>query len=118
MPEGAGESVIYLMTLSAGAVVDLGGDDGLEGAARWAEVARIFSEQGFMADAGTAPDGTPELRLHHCPLRSTAEVTDVPCRAEVALAEALVGQPLRRVEHGARDRGICRYSPASSARNL
>ncbi len=88
---------------------------GLEGTARWAEVARIFSEQGFMADAGTAADGTPELRLHHCPLRSTAEATDVPCREEVALAEALVGQPLRRVEHGARDRGICRYSPA---RNL
>lgn len=88
---------------------------GLQGEARWEEVARIFSEQGFMADAGVAPDGTPELRLRHCPLRGTAELTDLPCRAEVALAEALVGEPLRRVGHGARSRGICCYAPA---RNL
>jgi predicted ArsR family transcriptional regulator len=87
---------------------------GLEGAARWAEVGRIFSEQGFMADVSRAPDGTPELRLHHCPLRGTAEATDLPCRAEVALAEALVGGPLRRVEHGARARGVCSYAPATN----
>ncbi len=90
----------------------LGRVAGLRGAARWAEVARIFSEQGFMADAGQAPDGTLELRLHHCPLRATAEATDLPCRAEVALAEALVGEPLRRVERGAHARGICSYTPA------
>lgn len=87
---------------------------GLKGAARWAEVARIFSEQGFMADVDVAPDGKPELRLHHCPLRATAEATDLPCRAEVALAEALLGQPLRRVEHGAHVRGICRYTPQTN----
>jgi len=86
----------------------------LDGADRWAEVARIFSEQGFMAEAGVGPDGTPELRLHHCPLRGTAEATDLPCRAEVALAEALVGGPLRRVEHGARVRGVCSYAPVTN----
>jgi predicted ArsR family transcriptional regulator len=88
---------------------------GLEGTARWAEAARIFSEQGFMADVSRAPDGTPELRLHHCPLRGTAEATDLPCRAEVGLAEALVGRPLRRVEQEAHARGVCSYAPA---RNL
>lgn len=87
---------------------------GLEGAARWAEVAGIFSEQGFMAEVSVAPDGTPELRLHHCPLRGTAEATDLPCRAEVALAEALVGGTLRRVEHEARARGVCSYTPATN----
>ena len=86
----------------------------LQGPARWMEVARIFSEQGFMADASTARDGVPELRLHHCPLRATAEATDLPCRAEVALAEALLGQPLSRVEHGAHARGICCYTPQTN----
>jgi predicted ArsR family transcriptional regulator len=87
---------------------------GLKGTARWTEVARIFSEQGFMAESIVAPDGTPELRLHHCPLRATAAATDLPCRAEVALAEALVGGPLRRVEHGAYARGTCSYAPATN----
>ncbi len=89
----------------------LGRVAGLQGADRWAEVARIFSEQGFMAESATAPDGTPELRLHHCPLRGTATVTDLPCRAEVALAEELVGRPLRRVEHAAHVHGACTYAP-------
>ncbi len=87
---------------------------GLHGADRWSEVARIFSEQGFMAESGTAPDGTPELRFHHCPLRSTAAVTDVPCRAEVSLAEMLVGQPLQRVEHAAHRSGACTYAASRS----
>jgi len=65
---------------------------GLAGAERLAEVARLFSEEGYMAEPGTAADGTPALRMRHCPLRDVVATTDLPCRAEIALAQELAGQ--------------------------
>jgi predicted ArsR family transcriptional regulator len=89
---------------------------GLAGAARLAEVARLFSEEGFMAEPATAADGAPALRMRHCPLRDVVAATDLPCRAEIALAQELAGEPLVRIEHGAHERGACTYG--LSSRNL
>jgi predicted ArsR family transcriptional regulator len=88
---------------------------GLQGAARWGEVARILSEQGFMAEVVTTADGLPGLVLHHCPLRAAATVSDWPCRSEVALIEGLLGQRLERIESAACAHGACAYAPV---RNL
>jgi predicted ArsR family transcriptional regulator len=82
---------------------------GLAKAERLAEVARLFSEEGFMAEPATAADGTPALRMRHCPLRDVVAATDLPCRAEIALAQELAGQPLIRIEHSAHKRGACTY---------
>ena len=89
---------------------------GLGGAERLAEVARLFSEAGYMAEPVAAADGASTLRMHHCPLRHVVAATDLPCRAEIALAEELAGAPLVRIEHGAHVRGACTYGIAS--RNL
>lgn len=89
---------------------------GLRGAARLAEVARLFSEEGFMAEPAATADGTPTLRVGHCPLRNVVAATDLPCRAEIALAQELAGQPLVRIEHRAHEGGACTYG--LSSRNL
>ena len=71
---------------------------GLEGRARMVEVARIFSEEGYLAEVRSDDDGEPVLRLGHCPIRELVAVTRAPCRAEIALAETLIGRPLDRKE--------------------
>jgi predicted ArsR family transcriptional regulator len=72
---------------------------GLTGRARMAEVARILSADGYMAEiAAHGPGGAPVLKLCHCPIRDLVAVTDAPCRAEIAFVEALLGQPLERTE--------------------
>jgi predicted ArsR family transcriptional regulator len=70
---------------------------GLDGEDRLREVAAILSEQGYLAEpaAGTAEGGVG-LRLCHCPLRDLVAVSQLPCRAEMALVEHLLGAPLAR----------------------
>lgn len=58
-------------------------------------VARLLSAEGFLAEVND-DSSQPRLRLHHCPLRELVEVTRLPCRSEMALVGALLGQPLRR----------------------
>lgn len=89
---------------------------GLAGAQRLAVVARLFSEEGFMAEPAQTADGGPALRIRHCPLRDVVAATDLPCRAEIGLAQELAGQPLVRIEHAAHERGACLYG--LSERNL
>lgn len=67
---------------------------GLRGRKRLEEVARILSEEGYMAEV---VDGA--LRLCHCPLRSVVAVTHIPCRTELALVESLLGRPFRRTDY-------------------
>ncbi len=67
---------------------------GLSGRRRLAEVARILSDEGYMADV---VDGA--LRLAHCPIASVVGVTRLPCRAEQALVEGLLGRKLRRTDY-------------------
>jgi predicted ArsR family transcriptional regulator len=67
---------------------------GLRGGKRLEEVARFLTEEGYMAEVA---DGA--LRLAHCPLMGVVSVTRLPCRAELAMVEKLVGRRLRRIDY-------------------
>jgi predicted ArsR family transcriptional regulator len=87
----------------------------LTGRRRMAEVARILSDEGFMAEiAPEGPEGKPGLRLCHCPIRDVVAVTDLPCRAEIAFAEALLDQTLARVEYIPAGGSACSYVPRAA----
>jgi len=79
---------------------------GLRGRKRLEEVARILSEEGYMAEV---VNGT--LRLAHCPLRDVVAVTHLPCRAELALVESLLGRPLERTDYLPDGGAACSYRP-------
>lgn len=88
--------------------------EGLEGRDRLEEVARILSEDGFMAEVvdgsgGRAGDG-PRLRLGHCPLRELVHATRIPCRAEIGLVRALLDADLSRVEYIPSGDAACAYA--------
>lgn len=68
---------------------------GLEGLERMEEVARILSEDGFVAEIDSTPDG-PMLRLCHCPLKAVVTASRLPCRAEMELVRELLGEALDR----------------------
>lgn len=82
---------------------------GRKGAERLAEVARILSEEGFMAETGASETG-PCLRLCHCPLRDLVAVSQLPCAAEMALVEDLLGETLERVSFMPDGGHTCTYS--------
>lgn len=91
---------------------------GLDPERRLREVAAILTEEGFLAEVA-APAGStaardaagpPRLRLCHCPLREVVAVSHLPCRAELALIEELLGRRLARetfIPHGA---SACTYA--------
>jgi predicted ArsR family transcriptional regulator len=58
-------------------------------------VAKLLSEEGFLAEVVTDAAGR-HLRLAHCPLRELVEVSRLPCRAEMALVGELLGKSLHR----------------------
>ena len=80
----------------------------LEGGARLEEVARIFTELGFMPVLETGGDA-PQLRLCHCPVRALVEVSQVPCRAEQALLRELRGEEPARVSFMPEGGAACAY---------
>lgn len=84
---------------------------GLSGAARFAEVARILAEEGFMVQVDGIP-AEPTLRICHCPIRDLVAVTRTPCRYEHALIAELLGRPLERVEYLPEGRASCLYREA------
>ena len=82
----------------------------LSGVARTQEVARILSEEGFMAlVGGTAQQ--PTLRLCHCPLRDIVSITRLPCRFEQQLIAELLERPLHRLEYIPDGDTSCSYGP-------
>lgn len=85
---------------------------GLEGVDRIAEVARILSEEGFMAEIDDTSHG-PRLRLCHCPLREVVAVSHLPCRAEMMLVRELLGAPLHRESFMPEGDSSCTYSIGS-----
>lgn len=86
--------------------------EGLEGGERLDEVARILTEEGYMAEvaSGDVDDPRPLLRLCHCPVRELVDVTRAPCRAEVGFVRALVRGSLARVEYLPDGDAACAYS--------
>jgi predicted ArsR family transcriptional regulator len=85
---------------------------GLRGAERFQEVARILSDEGFMALVGDTPGG-PTLRLCHCPIRDLVAVTSLPCRYEQALIGELLDRPLQRTEYLPDGQASCSYREAT-----
>lgn len=80
---------------------------GLKGRKRLDEVARILTDEGYMA---AVVDGS--LRLAHCPIRSVVDVTHLPCRAELALVESLLGRKLQRTDYLPDGGTSCSYRAA------
>lgn len=89
---------------------------GLEGEARLGEVARILTDEGYMAEIQPGTNGAPAcLRLCHCPVRELVDVTRAPCRAEMRYVRALMGDELvelrlRRVEYIPDGGAACAYA--------
>ena len=84
---------------------------GLRGCKRLEEVAGILSEEGYMAEVVNGA-----LRLAHCPLRDVVAVTHLPCRAELALVESLLGRPLERTDYLPDGGAACAYRPRHRSR--
>ncbi len=89
---------------------------GLEGRERLQAVAAILSEEGYMAEVHQGADA-PVLRLCHCPLRSVTGASSLPCRAEIALVQGLVGAPLRRTAWMPDGDHTCEYTVGASDRS-
>ena len=84
---------------------------GLKGRRRLDEVARILTEEGYMAEIRDDGDGAPpRLRLCHCPLRELVDVTKAPCKAELSFVRDLVGGSMARVEYIPDGDTACAYS--------
>lgn len=89
----------------------LGDDERLE------EVARVLTEEGFMADVVTDEDGRKLLRLSHCPLRNLVDVTALPCRAELEVVQEMLGERLSRVSYIPSGDHACCYAPGGAERD-
>lgn len=87
----------------------IGRVSGLEGEERLREVARILSEQGFMAEVAHQ-ESPPRIRLCNCPIRDLVEVSHLPCRAELRLVRELLGRSLHRVSYMPDGDDSCTYS--------
>jgi predicted ArsR family transcriptional regulator len=81
---------------------------GLTGRRRLEEVARILSEDGYMAEVVKAPGGAT-LRLTHCPIGALVAATRLPCRAELGLVEDLLGRRLKRTDYLPEGGASCSY---------
>lgn len=84
---------------------------GLAGRERLEAVAEILSEEGFVADVDSTGAG-PRLRLSHCPLRDLVEVSDLPCRFELALIDSLLGERPSREAFIPEGSHACTYAVA------
>jgi predicted ArsR family transcriptional regulator len=82
---------------------------GRTGPRRVAAVARMLSEEGYLAEAVRGGDGAPVLRIFHCPVKDLVAATDLPCRTELGLVRELLGGTLTRLEHAAHKQGTCSY---------
>ncbi len=83
--------------------------EGLSGIERMEMVARMLSEEGFMAEIEATSSGR-RLRLCHCPLRDVVAVSHLPCRAELNLVGELLGEPLQRQTFMPDGANRCSYS--------
>lgn len=84
--------------------------ESLSGPARVEEVARILSEEGFMAEVETDASGRLTLRLCHCPIRELVAVTNLPCRAELGFVRELLGERPARVSYIPSGAAACCYA--------
>lgn len=86
---------------------------GKGGSERVAEVARILSDEGFMAEVTELEGDHPGLNLCHCPLKEAVAATHLPCRAELAFVGELLGKPLTRTTYMPDGDLTCSYQVTS-----
>lgn len=85
----------------------------LDARARIDEVARIFSELGFMPVVEATGEGA-RLRLCHCPIRDLVSATRIPCRAEIGFLAELLDTRLTRVSYIPEGADSCSYEAAGA----
>ncbi len=90
--------------------------EGLGAGERLTEIARSLSTEGYLAEAVLEGEEPIRLRLCHCPLRELVAVTHLPCRAEMKLAEELLGRRLARLQFMPDGDSACTYAVADSPR--
>jgi len=79
---------------------------GLEGRERLDAVTAVLNEMGFMAELDA--DGA-SLTLCHCPLSELVDASRLPCRAEISLVSALLGERLERMSWIPDGDRVCSY---------
>lgn len=90
--------------------------EGLRGRRRLEEVARILTEDGYMAELETDAAGRARgLRLCHCPLGDLVSVTPTPCGAELAFVRGLLGRSLARTAYLPDGDASCSYRLGSGS---
>ena len=80
--------------------------------ARLEALARIRSEEGYMAEVRREPDSDAWLLLeHHCPICAAARVCSGLCRGELSLFQRVLGAGVRveRVSHMLAGADRCAY---------
>ena len=80
-------------------------------------LASLRSEEGYMAECVTKPDGDVLLVENHCPVCAAAQTCQGLCRSELAIFRAVLGVGVERTDHilaGAR-RCAYRIEPRRSA---
>jgi DeoR family suf operon transcriptional repressor len=82
--------------------------DGVPPGERLAAVARLLTEEGYMAEA-TASAGIGTLTEHNCAIRSVAERFPEICAAEARFLAAVLGGEVQRKEHILSGCNACEY---------
>ena len=73
------------------------------------ELAVIQANNGYLADAVLADDGTVRLREHNCAIYSVAKGSPAACQAELDLFSEVLGAEVVREEHIASGDRCCSY---------
>ncbi|HYL12870.1 MAG TPA: MarR family transcriptional regulator [Terriglobales bacterium] len=83
---------------------------------RVAEMAKIQSESGYMAESRRLNDNSFELTEHNCAILQVARNCSQTCECELTMMQELLGATVSRKDHIAKGDSCCRYliQPASS----
>jgi predicted ArsR family transcriptional regulator len=76
---------------------------------RVAEMAKIQSESGYMAEARRLNDNSFELTEHNCAIFEVARNCSQACECELTMMQELLGASVSRKDHIARGDSCCRY---------
>jgi len=63
------------------------------------ELARIRTEEGYLAEASKGKDGTWQFIENHCPICAAAEICQGLCAGEAELFRRVLGAKVERTEH-------------------
>lgn len=74
-----------------------------------AEVARIFSENGYMTDWKALPDGNYFIYQHHCAVHQLATKYKQICALEPQLMQTLLGVSVTRQQYMMKNDTVCGY---------